>query len=322
MRLPMVLVSSVIRSKHKGESHGGVYLVDLESGRFEQVVDWDTVDIDWAGRGEDRGLRGIAFHRGEVWIAASDEIFVFDRAFRIVRSFRNPFLRHCHEMCIAGGRLYLTSTGFDSVLVFDLDSGRFVWGYTMRDPSVAPAPPATLVAESGPFDPAGAAGPAPGDTVHINNVHVEAGTLFVAALRLPTLFTLSAHGLDRYASVPVGTHNARPLAWHGTQGVLANCTHDDVIRLMDRDGAVLREYPVPAYPEAELLHANLPRDHARQAFGRGLCVIADGLFCAGSSPSTVSVYDLGSERPEPLRRINLTMDVRNAVHGLAVWPYA
>jgi len=39
----------------------------------------------------------------------------------------------------------------------------------------------------------------------------------------------------------------------------------------------------------------------------------------GSSPSTVSVYDLAAN--QRLLSVNLTMDIRNAIHGLAVWPY-
>ncbi len=35
-RLPVVVASSVVRSTLKGESHGGVYMVDLETGAAEQ----------------------------------------------------------------------------------------------------------------------------------------------------------------------------------------------------------------------------------------------------------------------------------------------
>jgi hypothetical protein len=73
-RLPIVVLSSVIRSAHQGESHGGVYLVDMASGQVEQVLDWNRAEIDWEGRGGDRGLRGIAFHGDRLFLAASDEI--------------------------------------------------------------------------------------------------------------------------------------------------------------------------------------------------------------------------------------------------------
>ena len=65
--------------------------------------------------------------------------------------------------------------------------------------------------------------------------------------------------------------------------------------------------------------SDVPQDHARQAFGRGLCLTGDGLIIAGSSPSTVSVYSFGES--QALRCINITMDVRNAIHGLEIWPH-
>lgn len=60
MKLPTVIASSVIRTSSQGESHGGLYLVDLETGSFEQVLDWNDGSISWEGRGAERGLRGIA----------------------------------------------------------------------------------------------------------------------------------------------------------------------------------------------------------------------------------------------------------------------
>src|SRR3990167_290574 len=96
--LPKVIATSVIRSVSQGQSHGGVYLVDLETDVITQVVDWNTTSINWEGRGLDRGLRGIAFYRGNTFIAASDEVFVFDKNFNFVNSFRNQYLKHCHEI--------------------------------------------------------------------------------------------------------------------------------------------------------------------------------------------------------------------------------
>ena len=58
---------------------------------------------------------------------------------------------------------------------------------------------------------------------------------------------------------------------------------------------------------------------ARPSFARGLCTLSPSIVAGGSSPSTVSVYDLAAN--QRLLSVNLTMDVRNAIHGLAVWPY-
>ena len=48
-------------------------------------------------------------------------------------------------------------------------------------------------------------------------------------------------------------------------------------------------------------------------------MLDDGLIVGGSSPATITVYDIDDERI--VRSVNITMDVRNAVHGLEVWPY-
>ena len=62
------IATSVVRGSRQGESHGGVYLIDSETEKREQVIDWNTMDIDWQGRGWDRGFRieslriGIELH--------------------------------------------------------------------------------------------------------------------------------------------------------------------------------------------------------------------------------------------------------------------
>jgi hypothetical protein len=43
------------------------------------------------------------------------------------------------------------------------------------------------------------------------------------------------------------------------------------------------------------------------------------MIAAGSSPSTVSLYDLKEHKRVAI--VNLTMDIRNAIHGLEIWPF-
>ncbi len=101
----------MVRGSRQGESHGGIYLIDLDRQRVAQPVDWNTADIDWQGRGWDRGLRGIAFDADKVYVAASDELFVYSPQFEQIASFRSPYLKHCHEIHRYKRRLYVTSTG-------------------------------------------------------------------------------------------------------------------------------------------------------------------------------------------------------------------
>jgi hypothetical protein len=324
-RLPRVIASTVVRSSHQGESHGGVYIVDLETESVEQVIDYDDSSISWEGRGGPRGLRGIALYGDEVYLAASDEIFVYSKDFRFTRSIRSKYLEHCHETYAVGDTLYITSTGRDSVIEYDLRTRSLVRGYYIafrgltrylnmrrfrgeRSLGNPPVPRLRI------FDPNSDEGPTSSNTGHFNSVFYENGILFVAGTRCAHLLAINDSKLSSYARIPYGTHNTRPFR----EGILMNDTRNDRISYLDRRGEDL-SFPIKRYDERELLYSHLPQDNARQAFGRGLCLLGEGLIAGGSSPATVSVYDLSASRV--LKTINLTRDVRNAVHGLEVWPF-
>jgi hypothetical protein len=202
-KLPTVIATSVVRSAHQGESHGGIYLVDLETGEASRKVDWNTSDIDWEGRGGDRGLRGITFYNHELYIAASDEIIIYDTAFNRVRSLRNRYLRHCHEITVFQTSLYISSTGFDSVLEYDLGKNCFVKGYCARLSGDGNFSVTT-------FDPNTADGPAPGDSLHLNSVFADNEGLHISGHQLPFIIHIDASGIYQYGRLPAGTHNARP----------------------------------------------------------------------------------------------------------------
>ncbi|MDQ3709049.1 MAG: hypothetical protein M3387_07075, partial [Actinomycetota bacterium] len=282
--LPMVIVTSVIRSTYQGQSHGGVYLVDLSSGSMRKVIDWDQDSISWEGRGGDRGLRGIAFWRSEVYLAASDEVFVYDRDLRLQRSFRNAYLKHCHEIHVDGDRLWLASAGFDSVLGYDLSARRFDVGYCVRYGTAARAVAKATRRRVRPgpsfrrFHPEGRDGPEAGDTSHINSVTCRHGRVHLSGTQLPHVLRIDDDRLSVYARIPLGTHNARPFG----DGVIMNNTVGDTVAVGDRDGYLRLEIPVPRYDEARLRNTDLAGGDARQAFGRGLSVHAGRYLISGS----------------------------------------
>jgi GT2 family glycosyltransferase len=330
MDLPRVLVTSVIRSTRQGQSHGGLYRVDLASGAVEQIIDWDDGSISWEGRGGDRGLRGIAYYEGQILLAASDAILVYDQSFQLQRTITNAYLRHCHEIDVDGHDLYMTSCGLDSILQYDLRKGEFVTGYCLRYSPLTRKlngalkraggalgrAPLTRCPKLSQFDPNAPGGPADGDSTHINSVTSNGGKIFVSGVGLGHLYCIEGGRLTRWARVPFGTHNAQPYK----SGVVLNHTAGNAVLLQDRGGEVTQSFAIPAYEEALLSNRDIPDDHARQAFGRGLTVWADRYLIAGSSPGTVSVHDLVTNETEV--SVNLSLDVRNAVHGLEVWPPA
>ncbi len=301
-----LIATSVVRGSKQGESHGGIFLIDLDRQQVAQPIDWNTTNIDWQGRGWDRGLRGIEFDGDKVYIAASNELFVYNRDFEQVASYRSPYLKHCHEISRYQRRLYLTSTGYDSIIGFDLDKLQFSWGL-----HIAKTPDGF---RGNPFHPSGNRGPPAENELHINNVHCLERGMYISGRGTGRLLQYTGKQIKATATLPLGVHNARPYA----DGVLFNDSETDAVRFESRDKR--RIFRIPRYDPNQLTHTDLDDSRiARQAFGRGLCVVEDGVIAAGSSPSTITLHDLNSMKTT--LSINLTMDVRNAIHGLEVWPY-
>jgi hypothetical protein len=320
-KLPIVVFSSVVRSTKKSESHGGVYLLDLETESLTQVIDWDDPTIDFDTRGGDRGLRGIAFHNDLMYLAAAERILVYDRTFRLKNTIQNRYLKHCHEINVGDDKLFLGSVGYDSILEYDIVRGQFTAGYCLRYTGFRRKlrwrrmgwrpPPRFSV-----FDPNDEhGGPQPGDTSHPSFPWYADGTLYVCGGGLGHIYAVRDSRMRRFAKVAYECHNAHPFR----DGVLYNHSPTHRMYFATRRGRVLKSWPVPAYDPDALEYANVPRDHAYQGFCRGIATPSPDIIVQGSSPATINVFRWDSS--EPLKSINVTMDVRNSVHGLELWPF-
>ena len=78
-------------------------------------------------------------------------------------------------------------------------------------------------------------------------------------------------------------------------------------------------FDLPRLDPGSLLRHGLSNDHARPGFARGLIARGEDLIIAGSSPATIAAYRPGSSRP--ITSVTITLDVRNAIHGLEMWPH-
>jgi hypothetical protein len=304
-----LVTTSVVRGSHQGESHGGVYLIDLDRRAVQQTIDWNKADIDWQGRGWDRGLRGIAFDGDTVYIAASDELFAYTPEFEKIGSWRNRYLKHCHEIAVHERTLFLSSTGFDSVLGFNLDKREFDWAMHVATENFR--------FRGSRYDPQGPNGPLMLNKLHINSIFCNAHGMYIGGLKTGGMLHFNGKAIHMAVELPPGCHNARPFR----DGVLFNDSQADALRYAGRgEGIEDRAMRVPHYPPDKLTHHGEDTTRvARQGFARGLCVVSDAIVAGGSSPSTVTLYDLPAN--EKLLSVNLTMDIRNAIHGLEVWPY-
>ncbi len=303
-----LIATSVVRGSQQGESHGGVYLIDLAEQAVKQMLDWNTINIDWAGRGADRGLRGIAFYKEIIFIAASDELFAFNPDFSMRGSWKNTYLKHCHEISVHDGKVFLSSTGYDTILAFDIEKEQFHWALYVEIEGFR--------FKANRFDPNGDEGPLMLNKMHINSVTANDDGLYLSGLNSGGMLHFNGKRVNMSATLPVGTHNAQPYR----DGVLFNDTKANAVRFSSREQDLDRAFRVPKLAKEQLTGTQLDDSKvARPLFGRGLCVIKEGLIAAGSSPSTVALHDL--ESGETALTVTLSTDVRNAIHGLEVWPF-
>ena len=303
-----LIATSVVRGSQQGESHGGVFLVDLIDQEVRQVIDWNTMDIDWRGRGADRGLRGIAFYKETIFIAASDELFAYNPDFSLQGSWKNPYLKHCHEISVHEGQVFLSSTGYDSILAFDIESQKFHWALYVEPEEYR------FLAKA--FDPLSEDGPLMLNRMHINSVVANQDGMYIAGLKTGGMLHFNGKKVSMSTTLPRGSHNAQPYR----DGVLFNDTKANVVRFASPDSEQERVFRVPVFPADKLTGMGQDANNiARPSFGRGLCVVDDDLIAAGSSPSTIALYAMATG--EKALSVSLSTDVRNAIHGLEVWPY-
>ncbi len=302
-----LIATLAVRDSRQGDSHGGVYLVDLDGERARQVIDWNPPGGDGQRPDQHCGPLGIAFDDDRVFVAASDELFVYNRRFEPLASYRCRYLERCNEICRYKRRLYLACAGFDAIVGFDLDSNRFSFGlHVTRDRKGL---------RGAPFQPGGRHGPPPGNELCLNSIVCDSSALYLGGSNTGGLHAYTGRYIRQVATLPRGTHNARP--YRG--GVLFNDTEKNLVRFVPAQGQQ-KAFRVPVYNPALLTHTN-PGDSRvpRQAFARGLCCIDDSLIAAGSSPATITLHDLDSMQTR--LSINLSMDARTAIGGLAVWPF-
>ncbi len=159
-------------------------------------------------------------------------------------------------------------------------------------------------------------GPRPVNDYHINMVQVDSTGISQSRLRTNALLHLNSKmEVSEVCNLPADAHNSQPYR----DGLLFNDTASDCVRYVGRDGRN-QAFKIVTYDEADIEFAGIDDSNvARQGFGRGLCSVGDRFVAGGSSPSTISLYDL--EANQKVGSVNLTMDIRNAIHGLELWPY-
>lgn len=334
-RKPRIIASSVIRSTVRGDSHGGLYVVDFETGEGKQVLDWDFPDIRWDSGGGDRGLRGMAFYDDHLYAAGATYLYKFNKKFELVDKFNNPNFDGTHELCLYEDDIYCVSNSFDAILKFNLKEQEFDWGMQHGyDDSVKEFDPRTENVERK-------------DKLHLDSVGVFAPRMYQQEVWLEgdprfaskhwnktpkTIYYAGsttkyiyqyAPGKDRKNDViPLfyrNTHNAQRVE----DGVFAFNRSLESQTCVQKQGMLLKQWntPLPQIP-------GIPGDHARVGYTRGMVIKRQHTpqcktwIAVGTSPAAIHLYDMDQEsHTNPIQSAILTNDIRNSICGMAEYPW-
>lgn len=300
-----LLASSVARGDILDGCPAGLFLIDLEAQSVQQVLDYNPAEIDTRGR--EKGLRGIAFDKDSVFVVAGNELFAYTPAFELINRWQNPYLERCGGIAIHERKLFITSGGFDSIVGFDLDKHEFDFAlHLLSQASVFGARR---------FDPNADDGPIMLGKLDLRSVYCDTTGMYICIEGGLLRFTSKI--VSMAVELPPGSHDAQPFR----DGVLFNDSLAGTLRYSGRgEGEEDRAMFVPERRYSELQHEDQCNDELAQAgFARGLCALDDRIVAGGSSPATISVYDLAGNKT--LLSVRLSNDARSAIHSVRAWPF-
>ena len=252
-----------------------------------QPLDLNNARFPWQDNGRERGLRGIAFDGDNMYCMSSDTLYAFNSAFEFQESWTNPYLRHCRGIAIVERKLFIVSSGFDSVIGFDLESKAFDWALQVKSRG--------FDIGAHPFDPMSDDGPIMLAKLDLREIYCDGTGMYITSDKGVLRFNGNSIGIA--IELPPGSHDARPYR----DGVLFNDSEDGTIRYAGRgEGEEDRSMEVGD-------------------FSRGLCLLNDTIVASGSSPAAVSVYDLAANKK--LFTVQINENEHSAIHTIAVWPF-
>jgi hypothetical protein len=179
----MIYCTTVYRGITQGR-HGILYKVDIESGECKVLLDYDD-EIDYSGRGGDRGLRGIARINDNLYVCTSKSVLKLDLNGNILNRLEHPYLGWLHEIVVDATGFSVVSTMYDSILHYNIAEN--TWDYIIH------------VNENGDLQYLqDGAKIEPNNVWHLNSISEHT----ISGLRLPFI-------LPNKIQIPYGTHNTR-----------------------------------------------------------------------------------------------------------------
>lgn len=303
-----IICTTVVRAAKQGDIHGGLYVIDTESGDILHHAPYEMDFINDNERGGERGLRGVCVLHDRIIVSDSAGFIELDKnTYQIKRTHSDrDYFKSIHEICFSDGFLWVTSTAYDAVAKLDLDFNVLDF-WEIKGNSLESSKELTgkvsISSEEKTSD----------DNYHINSIFADNGKVLVAGLLTPlydietmqevcAIPYLQAHGHKIHSFV----HNF----YKYEDMTIANLTSFNALGISKNN----IDFSIHKIPRSS--HVTYHIDSiAKNNWNRGLAR-KDNILLIGSSPARILVYDL--ETDEFIKEIKLEEDMKHAIHGLEI----
>ena len=298
-----VIFSTVIRAAQQGDVHGGLYVVDLFNNKPLVHIPYEKAFVNDNERGGERGLRGIVVLDDRVIVADANGLLELDKETLQITNVlqdRNIF-KSVHEICYYDKSIWVTSTGYDSIVRVGLDLQVLefweILGESKEDHK--------LFTGKQQIDPTEAR---EDDKYHINSISSFNGRLVFSGLITPLY---DFHTMEIVSPMPTiaGVKSFQHNFYEYEDCTLINMTSLKHIGII-KDG---KETYIPV-PATNLAHFSVDK-LAENNWNRGLTK-HQNLAIIGSSPARLMVLDISTG--QFIHHVQLEKDVRHAIHGLEI----
>lgn len=190
-----IYCTTVSRGVSQGE-HGALYRIDVDTSEVTKLLTY-LDEIDYSGRGGDRGLRGLILHDDMLYIAAANHILKVSLDGDIIAKLEHRNLGFLHDIQKTDAGFLVVSTKYDCVMEYNFDADDWVNCYYINEfmHVIEEEPHVQL---------------APHNVWHLNSIN----DFFVSGLR--TNGAVHLHQPSTFVEAPYGIHNWSPSMYNDT----------------------------------------------------------------------------------------------------------
>ncbi len=280
-----VLVTSLHRTADQGRAHGFLIEIDWGQKRVTQKIEAPPL---WShfgerGRGGRRGLRGITYYNGLIWVASCDCLLGFTpEGLRPERMLSHPYMSHIHEIEGVSDGIWVTSTNGNGV--FQINERQEV----VREAWLEGAPTQDMRVHMEKHY----------DRYHVNSVSFQGDEVHAYSNTTGKVFRMLPGPVTEITQLEKHCHNVGLTKF----GWIRNVSGKSIVKVGDH------EIATPIRGEKG--------EFTKPGWLRGMAWLSDTRILVGSSPLTIFEIDLIERKV--VGEMYLEDDVEWTAHGLYV----